>query len=263
MTTYALRLGGLGNQLFQLAAAIGLDPHGDGRLIRDRPDQHPLDIEVLAPGLVAIVTGEDEAAALAVDSPDRYQQPLRELAAAYAPAPEWHSPPVLLSGYFQHPDWYRGALAKVVDGIIAGAPADMAKRLGGRAVVCVRGGDYVRLGRGLPLQFYVHAAKALSLDDAVVVTDDAERGAVVATVLNVAGHRTFLPRQRRTAIDDFWTIASAPMVVMANSTFSWWAAQVGDELYRRAGLTRTVVAPKGWILGHGTELLEDRWIAVS
>ena len=263
MTTYALRLGGLGNQLFQLAAAIGLDPAGDGRLIRDRDQQHAFDVEDLAPGLFAACADDEVSAVLQLGADDRFQQPLRDLPAAFAPAPGWDSPPVLLSGYFQHPDWYRVALAKVVDGLIAAAPAGLSDRLGGRPAVYVRGGDYIRLGRELSLQFYVRAAKAMTLDDAVVVSADAERGAVVATVLTVAGHRTSPPLRRSTALDDFWALATAPSVIMANSTFAWWAVQVGDELYRRAGRSRVVAAPKEWILGHGTELLESRWLAVS
>ena len=94
-----------------------------------------------------------------------------------------------------------------------------------------------------------------------VIGEEVERCAEVTAVLQASGCRA--AHVRGTSVDDFWRIAVAPHVVMANSTFCWWAAQVGDELYRRARLPRTVVAPGEWLGGGlGPALVEADWIAL-
>ena len=263
MTTYAIRVGGLGNQLFQLAAARALDPDGDGRLVLGTPNGQTA-VEELAPALAPALGADELQRVASVPADLRCSQPLGELPAAFVPRPTFNRRPVVLKGYFQHPDWYTDSLASMVDDLLAAAPPDIAQRVlaGGRSVVSVRGSDYLSLDRHLAPGYYVAAMNAISPEAATVASEDLDRAQIIAGVLSVIGWNV-APPSAASAVDDFWSIAVAPMVVMANSTFCWWATQVGDELYRRLGRPRTVVAPAEWIRGHGRELLAREWIAID
>jgi hypothetical protein len=63
-----------------------------------------------------------------------------------------------------------------------------------------------------------------------------------------------------TAHEDLWLMTAADSVVMANSTFSWWGAYLGERE------ERTIYAPKSW---YHPNTLDDRfincenWIRVS
>lgn len=259
MTVYAVREGGLGNQLFQLAAAIGLAGGGDGRLLP--PERRfALDVEELAPRLLPRITRVDRQMVRSIPPSLQYVEP-RSLSAAFAPRPHFTRRPCLITGYFQHPDWYSAALPTIVDGLLAAAPRGTSATPSAPPVVNVRGGDYHHHGWVLPTSFYVAAAREVPLASAITIADDPERGAMIAAVLTATGVEV-TPPQPTTPISDFWRLATAPVVVMSNSTFTWWAVHVGDELYRRAGLPRTVVFPRQWLNGEGAPLCAPTWIAV-
>lgn len=282
MTVYAVRAGGLGNQLFQLAAAISSDPAGEGRLLPgSRYDNH-LHLEELAPGLATPVSMRERLGLGRVtDEPSWWQWPAHKALGvrrhllgprtyrhhlpppwgAYEPRREWERPPLVLIGFFQHPDWYRASLPRMVEGLLAAAPADLHERLDGPPAVAVRGGDYYSHRWTLRDEYYTRAVGQYPLSGAQVIGDDARRTGEVAALVGALGCRAEVVAG--SAIDDFWRIVAAPQVVMANSTFCWWAVQVGDELYRRAGRARTVVAPRDWLgNGLGPELVEPHWCAV-
>ena len=54
-----------------------------------------------------------------------------------------------------------------------------------------------------------------------------------------------------TAHEDLWLMTAADSMVIANSTFSWWGAYLGERK------DRTVYAPKSW---YHTNTLDDRFI---
>lgn len=281
MTVYAVRAGGLGNQLFQLAAAIAFDAEGDGRLL-PAPGGHQLSVEELAPGLnphvslrervrLGRVFGDEPAwwrwpAHKALGplrhrlGPRTYRAHAPGLPGAYEPRRPSEPTPLVLIGYFQHPDFYRAVLPRLLDALIAAAPTGMVPRPGGHAAVVVRAGDY-RVHRWvLADEYYTAALRAHPLATADVVGEEPQRCAEVAQLLHAGGCAAELATG--SAVEDFWRIATAPHVVMANSTFCWWAVQVGDEMYRRGGLRRTVVVPGEWLgNGLGDRLVEADWIA--
>ncbi|MEI7547322.1 MAG: hypothetical protein WCK21_04605 [Actinomycetota bacterium] len=283
MTTYVERKGGLGNQLFQLAAAMSLDKAGDGRLLPGWPSMQ-LSIEELAPGLLPPIRRRDRwVLGRPFPRPNTWQrvvqrglrvirrrverrtisQKLSHLSVAFAAREDSLPRPKLLSGYFQHPDWFTESLPRLVESLLAAAPDGLAVDVQGPTVVCVRGGDYVSLGWALSDTYYVAATGEFAPRSVRVVTDDAARGQEVADLLTTAGWVVEPFRAGANAVDDFWTIVAAPSVIMANSTFNWWAVVVGDELHRRLGNSRSVVAPASWINGHGTALLRTTWRAVG
>ena len=65
------------------------------------------------------------------------------------------------------------------------------------------------------------------------------------------------------AVNDFWVLAGAANVVMANSTFCWWATRVGDALRAALDGPRTVVCPRSWLAGVPHRMIEPDWTAID
>lgn len=287
MTVYVVRQGGLGNQLFQLAAAMSLDDGGGGCFLPgDRNSQ--LSIEELAPNLTRAFgwrdrwkVGEPSPSPNPVQrvvekagrhrmlrarqrvGRETFRQNLDHFSGAFVPRDPSLTRPEVLVGYFQHPDWYTASVPTLVDRLLAAAPKRFAIDWEGPTVLNVRGGDYETLGWSLPDAYYLAAVSELAPRSISVVSDDSARGEQLAALLVEAGWVVEPARSGTDAIDDFWTIAAAPSVIMSNSTFSWWAVVVGDELHRRRGVRRAVVAPASWIKGHGGVLLRPEWRALE
>ncbi len=103
-------------------------------------------------------------------------------------------------------------------------------------VINVRGGDYIDLAPHflLPSSYYEEAkVKMLSINpdlQFIVVTDDPDRA------------RNLFPDYpiiREGVHSDFLLLYTAKYFIIANSTFSWWAAWLNED--------NTVIAPKGWL----------------
>jgi len=268
--------GGVGNQLFQVAAGAGI---GGLRHVRVLPARRngQLSLADLAPGLVApagsfegrIVRGVLARGALPEGSTPAVR-PLAtalrrrtvrqgtDLSDAFLPRPSTPSRVRLLDGYFQHPTWFGPGLDEVTAGLAAAIPAK--DRHG--TVVHARGGDYADLGWALADNYYRHAIAALGAPGALhVVSDDA---ALANRIVLLAGEIGWgATASTGSAVDDFWAIASATNLVMSNSSFSWWAATVGDLLAQRRGARRTVTFPRGWVNGHGDVLCSAHWRAID
>jgi|SRR5581483_7241824 len=74
----------------------------------------------------------------------------------------------------------------------------------------------------------------------ILVTDDP----VAATKINWPCEMEVA--QGTDPVSHFRSLASAETLILSNSTFSWWAAQLGEA-------ARLVVAPKPWSLGRGRD----------
>ena len=275
--------GGLGNQLFQFAAAASVAGVTGVRLIETRPTRY-VTLDAMVPGLVrkcgtvdqwrlgTRFTGESgwrgflHAALKPIRSHVAAQTltPGGDLDHAFDPRPEGLNPLVLV-GFFQHPDWFEPSKAEIVDRILGVAPT--ALRDGSSSdeevVVVVRGDDYLELGWQLEMDYYERALLEFGPPSSFrIVTDDKSRGDDVAAVL-ARGGWTRSTLESRNSIDDFWAIAGARRVVMANSTFCWWAATVGDRLFGPIASDRLVVFPEHWVLGYGWTLAQPSWRRVA
>ena len=97
-------------------------------------------------------------------------------------------------------------------------------RIGSGVVMHVRGGDYKKSPASLlPASYYKRAASGEK--KCFVVTDDMR---FASTMLNTIGF-DFEFLGSTGAISDFMTLAFAKRKILANSTFSWWAAEVGEN----------------------------------
>ena len=127
----------------------------------------------------------------------------------------------------------------------------------------VRGGDYRGLGWQLDIDYYERSLTLLGDPSVVrIVTDDRAAGEEVAAMCTRCGWACAVESPGASAVDDFWTLAAARRLVMSNSTFCWWAAQVGDAHWGAGSAGRVVVFPQQWVLGYGGHLRQDSWLGV-
>lgn len=236
--------GGLGNQLFQLAAAalvesspkVGMVAH-TAALSRYSQTRQP-DALRLIPNVIQNPPGTSSLRRLwawfvvsaragrwlpIVGISDRRRSPLlagvgpRDIA--------------IIDGYFQR-GWTDDSLATAIRHLAPRPPSDAAqKRLSaGECVVHIRGGDFLLLPayRVTSVEFYacaMHMAVEAGFDRFAIMTDDpghAERirEGVLRRVPDISAR---LMEPAGDALTDFDTLRTASARVIGNSTFAWWA----------------------------------------
>jgi Glycosyl transferase family 11 len=285
LTVVALR-GNLGNQLFQIAAARAKQRDPRAPVVVDdrvsRTYQGYLD-EVLVPGSYRPATGAELAflrgnmvrirpwlsryvraartREFVEGSLIRYDERFQEV-----------TPPVLLYGVFQEEEYFKNIVADVA-GMFRPARSDelsiIQQMTGERsmgesvAVTVRRGRDYVNLGWSLPIEYYLDACHLIAEKRHrlrfTVFGDDPEACSLVAEQLTEMGPATVAshfdpPTQLQ-------LIAHHDHIVLANSTFSWWAAWLSECRMGRDG-SRFLVAPSPWI-NVTDEIIPPRWHTIQ
>lgn len=151
------------------------------------------------------------------------------------------------SGYFQDAQWAPEWTQVVADEIRRNEEAALHHYAATVPVINVRGGDYRRNGWVLSDDYYRGVLESGFLDGyaaAAIVGVERRDITRVARLLEQFGITVVLPTEiadpLEAAFRDFFVLASAPRVVMSNSTFCWWATRVGPS-------RRRVAYPDGWI----------------
>jgi len=176
-----------------------------------------------------------------------------------------------LRGYFQ--SWrYVDGVAEVLRNQVRSVSLPSASFLSRRSDL--RGlrdwvGIHVRLGdyRGLPHMFlpeaYFRSAlvrlDAWDRDRKIVVFSDSPAEARKMPIWTRFENVLFMDRSGLSPVETLLLMSEAPWLVMANSTFSWWAGFIGDEP------ARPVVFPEPWSLrgSPNKDLTPPHWISVS
>ncbi len=126
----------------------------------------------------------------------------------------------------------------------------------------IRRGDYVNNGFYVNLwdtDYYRKALEMFPTEQFIVFCKDnqgwdqdkADRQWCRENLTPLLGDRFELPPKENSEIDDFNLMASCKSIVMANSSFSWWAAYLGNH--------DKIVCPKDWFADgiQRTELLSN------
>ena len=175
---------------------------------------------------------------------------------------------IVLDGFFQHRDWWSESWSWVADLINRSAPVCLNDlRAQRRTAMKVRRSDY--MGRGIVLSddYYRRAVRALAIYDQEVtlVSEDerclphfermlAETGCVIRSPDSLTGNPNF---------DDFWNLAAASTQVLANSSYCWWAAATAN-----VGMLDTQAAypvpwlPNEWSQGPLPDMGLAGWISL-
>lgn len=221
--------GRLGNQLFQMASVVGMARARGWRAVF--PSLPHLEEAFELTGIARIARTEHVPAPTAIHgerAPTALECP-RGGDGWVVDAQGPRGQVVDCRGYFQHQGYF-GHVADEIRAafrVRADIRARVAPLIGTRTVgVHVRRGDYQDL---LPASYYAEAAAALvdpADPDVLVCSDD---------IAWCRGHLKFPKRWRVTwspltrDVEDFAALAACPALVMSNSSFSWWAAWLGEH----------------------------------
>jgi hypothetical protein len=283
-------MGGLGNQMFQYAAARGVANAGGAAVQLDLEwfdvygDQRRYELDQFR--VVASELSEERrrrwralrraGTLLARVHPalGRVGGFYRERRFTFDPAVRSLRGDVYLDGYWQSPRYFEPVAREVRQELQPRrALSDSANRLRqlalseGAVSVHVRRGDYVSNGRaarqhGLcPIDYYVASCSWISSrivkPKFLVFSDDP---AWAEANLRLPGDVVQVSRELEgEAVEELAVMSACRHAVLANSTFSWWGAWLGDA---RSELERIVIAPKSWFSNpamSADDLLPARW----
>jgi hypothetical protein len=119
--------------------------------------------------------------------------------------------------------------------------------------VHVRRGDYVRLQKTHPLQtvgYYSDAMDAFSGEHFTIFSDD-----IAWCKENLKGYNVRYFVSSSDDVVDFQCMAGFDKFIIANSSYSWWAAYLSGS--------NKVVAPKNWVVGETTDdRVPSEWIKI-
>lgn len=258
---------GLGNQLFQYAAGETLRQRTGARIRyltdafasrRARADR-PLLLSHFVPCQDDLVADKSIAGLLgkvAYRTLRGRKEPVSHLPRAwhicripgYTPDFDSITNGMMVTGFFQARQCVEEALPQVKTTIrhhfgpqLAAASARLRERFGDQRLLALhmRLGDYLTIGDGreaiVPLE-RIHAILQQARSDAQVVlfTDSP------ALLGQMRFARSVIPLASDDMLQDFANMAACDDFIIANSTFSWWASQLG------AGSDKTIWAPRNW-----------------
>ena len=212
--------GRLGNQLFQIASVYGMAKAlGVPAVFPSRPNLED------AFQLTGITRGRPSPR-----EPTRIHYVDHPTALTYPAGPL--TGVIDCRGYFQHQDYFRHAASDIRKAFQARphmlrkvAPLITPHTIG----IHIRRGDYKDV---LPLAYYrdavahIRASNDRSRTTVLVCSDDIE-WCRRALTLDPEWDVTWSPLTRD--VDDLVALTQCPGLVMSNSTFSWWAAWLGDH----------------------------------
>lgn len=284
-------LGGLGNQMFQYAAGAALAHRTGAQLLLDRSDFDGYPLRHFALGAFGIdvptwsgvcplhgVLGQVRRVRQRLANTGYLFQPrmqlLIEQGFAWGPVPEFGWSTAYMHGFWQSPRYFspiEADLRRQFDPLRFMTPAlqEVHRRVSepNCVAVHVRRGDYATNPAALAVHGLLDDAwyhRALNLMRRLVpgcrfevFSDDP---AAAQLLFNGCHDVVFQPL--RTQEEDLLLMSSCRHKIIANSTFSWWAAWLGQE---RSGL---VVAPQRWfsrerlLTTTTVDLFPEGWILV-
>lgn len=244
--------GGLGNQMFQIAAAVAI--------AIDNGDEYAFDFsrEVAMQGNKADTYRKIVYLWLR-DLPSKWepQNIFKESSIHYKKIP--YSDNMMLVGYFQSYKYFE-EYSHIIKEVFTHERtlSDLRKKyksiLTGSVAIHVRRGDYVPLGESLPIEYYFRALNTLwsvtDTDNVLVFSDD------------IAWCKENLPYVNKKPIhyisgnkdyEDMYLMSLCSHCITANSSFSWWAAYLNRNDDSR------IIMPKPWTVSH----VEDIYIPNS
>jgi hypothetical protein len=280
--------GRLGNQLFQFASGYAVARNHDARLLFSAHRVPPEDL--LLPALIGDRYREPRASELLrvgawnLDGPGaglvrsaafRAARGARRVRGASAPSVVvWNDTgrfrpeifdvdlPVRLVGHLQS-ERYFAQYADEVVAALALPPVPRALLQLARPTVGVsfRRGDYNTLGWALPLAYYERAlgivAQRVGPVTLVLFGDDPEFVELVGPRLAGFGDVVNALELGADPVAQLSALAHCDHQVIANSSFSWWGAWLGD---RRGPAERVVVAPAEFV---GGDRVPPRWTTIE
>lgn len=227
-------VGGLGNQLFQISAALACA--WDNNL-------HPIisyDIEHLykyhydnnyRQSILSIMENN------IVDRIDTSDYTMIEESIKVPPNTN-----IFLTTYFQDYKHFHHHRSRLIHLLTLNSPSveahvrrlsDSTKRNVG---IQVRRTDYNGLGWSLPIQYFMNAIKLYDMNTTNFIIFSDDKDWCRAQLAPLITHLSISDIQ--SDIEEFFTLSKMDSIIMSNSTFGWWAAYIGD--------CQDVIIPSFW-----------------
>jgi Glycosyl transferase family 11 len=220
--------GYLGNQLFQYAAtkALSLARNTDCLFPRNAPDLHKIfRLDAVAEEKQYLIVGQD-------GHPMLYQEPHFHFAPEFWDLPDW----TILSGYFQSEKYFAPYAEQIKQEFTFRDPVGW-PRFKDWVSVHVRRGDYLTFPHHHPpctVDYYRKAMAEFPGAHFIVFSDDIEWCKLYLRGPDVEFSEGFSPDR------DLQRMIACDHHIIANSSYSWWGAYLGQNLKKR------VIAPRKW-----------------
>lgn len=173
------------------------------------------------------------------------------------------TPGQLLVGFFQDEPSLALSTAEVRESLVKKRQGllslPLAEFVHGRPVVHIRRGDYATVEAArktfgsIRPEYYREAFEILNenLMDAAFFTDDPS---YVVETFGVSHEQVFGPKSTKNDIESLLLMSLGSSMVIPNSTFSWWAAELLEP-------ERPVISPEEWFRDsrNGHNLARDHW----
>ncbi len=265
---YCWLQGGLGNQLFQLNAALTMSEHPNSlRLITDsfgRSSNRSFELGLLVPELqVARPWTRFLIRPYARDGTLRHAC-LGGSLPVISEVPDTTIDRGVVVGFFQDTRSASKSNEKILSRLasvpLSRRALELQTAVSGKLVVHVRRGDYVDLeasrrsfGRIEP-DYYARGAQSLGLplSQAVFFTNDAD---YVQSTFGAARDQIVDESDLPSPVENIAVMGAAEALILPNSTFSWWAAEL---VHRRGG---RVAGPSVWFFDRedSSSLVRSYW----
>jgi hypothetical protein len=253
-------IGGLGNQMFVIAAAYSKSIDMNTELC----------INYQPGSFIGAIQGFD---------PNRYKNTLykkikettyipknffHEKDWAYGPMPD--SDDMLITGYFQSEKNFKKHTKEVrelfcipseIQEKVNKALNKQSKKILG---VHVRFGDYLKVTSDVHLvcdrDYYINALKQFNLDDytVIVCTDDFENYQKLVNLDNV------IVSNSKSELEDLYILSQCDDLIISNSTFAWWGSFLGKHKEK-------VCVPSRWFNSNGPknylDIYRDDWTIIN
>jgi hypothetical protein len=156
----------------------------------------------------------------------------------------------ILRGFFQNFTWYNDVLDEVCDEIVTCSKEKIFDSFEeSDLVIQFRRSDYIKYGWEINIDYYFKALAILNKNKEkkiTVVSEDIQFNDLLYEKLESQGYKT-LPTKVNNfflkSVSDFTTLIKSKNLIMANSTFGWWAASIRSKLGYD---NNTVILPKFW-----------------
>jgi hypothetical protein len=155
-----------------------------------------------------------------------------------------------LQGYFQNYTWYANVLDEVCDEILLKSKNEIFDKFSDtELVIAFRRSDYIKFGWEINIDYYYEALNILNKNKEkkiTIVSEDSQFNDLMYNKLKSEGYslspiKKILNFPR--SVIDFTTLIKSKNLIMANSSFSWWAASIRSKM----GYDNScVILPKFW-----------------